>query len=628
MAQFFKKTQTLLLLFLTASFISCSFIGGLKGKSLSATEKLDEDAFERCICIYMCGSTLEGGKGYASKNIAEMLDADIPDDTCVIIQTGGSKVWRDFEISSSELSRFIVDDGELKLIETLPSASMGEPSTLQDFLTFCATRCNAKKMSLVFWDHGTGSNGGVCYDSNYNFDYLSLPELDQALAGFASLGKRLDFVGFDVCLMANYETAAIMSKYADNMIASEEKEPGGGWDYVSLVSEYGNEDFYNSVLESYAQKCQNSKKDYYTLSHIDLTRFGELQAAFSAFCSGELMTNAKRRLQYVDQYAEDSIGFGANSKSEGFSNMIDLAMFARNNGNTAVSQAINNITTCVTGQYRQGAEGISFYYPVATDDEVAAYLQISPSEEYRNFLNIYYQNHSKDENLIEFTDLGTVAENGELHFAITEASLPYIKQVDFVLFQYQVHQEESGEKRVYSMLLGLEDDLVEEAGGGFTTSFGGYWVKWNDNFVPSFDTDHIDAVTTYSIPATCNDEVGVVKFSYDDSNRSFHLLGFIPMDASGLQGRLISINPGDKITILQNGFDRNLKLYTYEVDSFTFDDSIGFSVGKLPEGYYQIYGIITDLYGNEYCTKAMDSKFADGKLTFVQMSDEPAEQNR
>ena len=64
-----------------------------------------------------------------------------------------------------------------------------------------------------------------------------LPSLrEKVCERMARAGVKFDFVGFDACLMATYEMAAHMASYADYMVASEELEPGIGWNYQGWSS--------------------------------------------------------------------------------------------------------------------------------------------------------------------------------------------------------------------------------------------------------------------------------------------------------------------------------------------------------------------------------------------------------
>jgi hypothetical protein len=45
---------------------------------------------------------------------------------------------------------------------------------------------------------------------------------------------KFDILGFDACLMMAFEAVAKFSKYCDYYLASEELEPGHGWDWNAL----------------------------------------------------------------------------------------------------------------------------------------------------------------------------------------------------------------------------------------------------------------------------------------------------------------------------------------------------------------------------------------------------------
>lgn len=104
---------------------------------------------ERTLLIYMCGSNLETKQGLAGKNIDELLAADIPANTRVIIQTGGSKTWRSHNISNNKIQRYEVRNKQLQLLEEHDNASMGSASTFQDFLVWGTKNYGAKENVLV-----------------------------------------------------------------------------------------------------------------------------------------------------------------------------------------------------------------------------------------------------------------------------------------------------------------------------------------------------------------------------------------------------------------------------------------------------------------------------------------------
>ena len=82
------------------------------------------------LLIYMCGSSLETTGGAASANIREMLGARVDDEVNIVIQTGGARKWRGFDIPSDKLTRYSVQNGELVKVGETALANMGESATL------------------------------------------------------------------------------------------------------------------------------------------------------------------------------------------------------------------------------------------------------------------------------------------------------------------------------------------------------------------------------------------------------------------------------------------------------------------------------------------------------------------
>jgi hypothetical protein len=50
----------------------------------------------------------------------------------------------------------------------------------------------------------------------------------------------LDILGFDACLMGNWEAANALQGFATHYLASEKLEPAAGWDYRGLAELVAN----------------------------------------------------------------------------------------------------------------------------------------------------------------------------------------------------------------------------------------------------------------------------------------------------------------------------------------------------------------------------------------------------
>ena len=266
-----------------------------KGKDLTATYNVtvSESAGDNwTIMIYMCGADLESDSsngGLATMDIQEILSVNNqPDDVNIIIETGGAKKWQRYNISASNLSRYHVENKQLVLDEKLSNASMGLQSTFESFLNWGLSEYPADKTGVILWNHG-GALDGCCYDENYSDDSLLNSE---ASAAFKNVFQRhnidkLEFVGYDCCLMQVQDIAEFNSHYFNYMIASEEAESGYGWDYDNWVDDlYADKDtptILKATCDSFLASCGSSSDQ--TLSYLDLTKINDYYTKFEEMSS-------------------------------------------------------------------------------------------------------------------------------------------------------------------------------------------------------------------------------------------------------------------------------------------------------------------------------------------------------
>ena len=141
------------------------------------TDLSTDDGTTWAVYWYLCGSDLESGGGFASCDLFELLETDLPENVTVVIQTGGAEEWQNDFVESSVLQRYVYDSDGLYLVEEQPSASMGDSETLEDFLRFAKDNYPADKTAVVFWNHGGGSVAGASFDELYDYDSLTLAEM-------------------------------------------------------------------------------------------------------------------------------------------------------------------------------------------------------------------------------------------------------------------------------------------------------------------------------------------------------------------------------------------------------------------------------------------------------------------
>lgn len=232
------------------------------------------------IFVYMCGSDLETVDSSGTEDMEEMLQASTGDRVRFVVQTGGAEEWTAGKVDPDKLDRFVIQDGNMEKVDSQPGASMGDGSTLANFLAWGTASYPAANMGLVLWNHGSGSICGVCFDELYEDDSLSLEEVGSALESvYPNMTDSFRFIGFDACLMATVETANLLVPHADYMYASEDTEPGYGWDYTAIGAYLGSHPDADGaalgklICDSYYDACVDCEsEEEATFSCTDLSR--------------------------------------------------------------------------------------------------------------------------------------------------------------------------------------------------------------------------------------------------------------------------------------------------------------------------------------------------------------------
>ena len=260
------------------------------------------------ILMYMCGTDLQSD---CVNDLYEMCAAEIPDNVTVVVQAGGASQWDDSRLRANRINRFTIVDYDFSDVTVCAWQNMGTQDTLEDYLNWAVSTYPADRYMLVFWNHGGGSNSGVCFDETADYDGLTIHEINDALYNFteANPGFHLDVIGFDACLMATYEMAAHMQYYADFMVASEELEPGLGWNYAWLDALGENpaldaQGIGVAIADAYMEAClDENPDDYLSMSVLYLPAMEYLVSTMETYAAylsqaldaGQLSTFSRAR---------------------------------------------------------------------------------------------------------------------------------------------------------------------------------------------------------------------------------------------------------------------------------------------------------------------------------------------
>ncbi|MCQ2471558.1 MAG: clostripain-related cysteine peptidase [Clostridia bacterium] len=326
------------------------------------------------VMVYMCGTDLESKYGMATKDLKEMLSAQISDKVNVIVETGGCKQWKNSSISSSKNQIFKVQTGGLKILEKdAGTAAMTDPQNLTSFIKYCDKKFPADRNILILWDHGGGSLAGYGYDEKHP-SASSMP-LSKMNAALKAANVNFDFIGFDACLMATLETALVCGNYADYLIGSEETEPGTGWYYKNWLTQLSNNtsistvDLGKTIIDDYQAACASQAGATITLSLTDLAEMaGTIPEAFRDFSTSTNKLISSDDYKKVSDARAGVRQFSAQNKI----NQIDLADFAQRVGTKEAKALENAIHGCV--KYNRSTtsrcNGLSIFFPYETTSNV------------------------------------------------------------------------------------------------------------------------------------------------------------------------------------------------------------------------------------------------------------------
>ena len=385
------------------------------------------------LLVYLLGSNLESMGNAGTTNLLEMLAAQGSAYTRVIITTGGAdKRDPDGLVPSwKTVKRFELANGALKELADLGARDMDSSDTLQDFLIWGVRTYPAERTMLALWDHGSGYYG-YGGDENYPGEgkMMSLPAMSAALQGFkAATGITLDYIGFDACLMATLEVAKAVQPYARYLGASQELEPGTGWDWKSVIETAARQpapslpEFGQIVATAFHDKQLRERpegspipplSDYVTFSIIDLARLPPLlerleqwaSAVHAHYDSGAKRANANggvfwpptfaaalprtkampgtllaegdaaiERWKQVAMARVRTTTFGYEPDAKDALDLVDLRQFAAllstdgiaSGPQAALNQALQDaIVFNITGPQARNASGLSIYFPLRT----------------------------------------------------------------------------------------------------------------------------------------------------------------------------------------------------------------------------------------------------------------------
>ena len=579
---------------------------------------------------YICGSDLESNYASASHDLQELINAKIPDNVSVLIQAGGTTRWQNAVVQSGQTNLFLYNSTGLHEIETMPDSDMGDSDTLASFLLYGRLNFEADHRVFIFWDHGGGSVFGLCQDERTN-NTLSLNEVRDAFVSVYDANPEnppFEMVGFDTCLMGTYEMANTLYGLSRYMVASEEVEPGNGWEYTGLLTALGKnpamggDAFGKVICDTYFAGCETvMTEDTATLSVVDLSKMPALRKAYENFGIEALKLSAEDPRQFFStfgRHAKRAENYGGNTREKGYFDMLDIGDLARRS-QQLLPQTSNNLLSAISdavvykvrGVYRDRGTGLSAFYPYdgqAGMFNMYAKIKSAPLPQKYLYYHLLSGELPLDAEVLLNTEIVqepvvspedrnkifTVEDLENTPIQIDSKNNAYVqltKEQTEILSNVVCNLAYVDEENDLILYVGSDANIeLDWEKGFFRDHFNGTWPMLDGHPVYVEVTANDDNYNLYSIPIKLNGTRANLEVAYDRKKSTYKILGVRGVSGHGMSDKnLIKLKAGDEITTLHYGMSisGDDKDFTeVAVETFRIGDGPRFEVEEIADGEY------------------------------------------
>ena len=604
--------------------------------------------------------------GYASSDLKEMLEGVLSDKIRIIVQTGGSAAWKNPQINPNRSQRFIIDTDGMRLLEDNHFVNMGDPESLSDFFRFCEEAAPADHKMVIFWNHGGGAFG-YASDDLYGGDSLTMTELREAFAAVYDADPEnpaFELIGFDACLMASMETTEALHGFGRYLAASEEIEPGYGWDHTVWLQELSERPSLNGA--QVGKSIADSYIDFYARRNIQLEQLGassevtfsildinESHKVYEQFCDlADIMLKDSiddiGTLVTMGRAANDTVRFADSSydifNMIDFSNLIENLQEAYPEETAAIMETLQQaVVYNRSTKAMNGAGGIAVYFPtsvpnadslvyfldylenICANDSIRAlyYYKVSGclNEELQSYASSLGYGRAEQ---LDNTPLRNLQyENLEIDGTQAAMLLPEVPSslIQNVTFYLGKFQEDS-------IVNYGEDALVKIEDGRLVSTFDGSWICMDGHALPLEKLDNADGVSRYRTKVEYNGTDSYMMLAVDEENSKADILGIYDMedglDTVVMANRNIKhVQVGDKLRIIYNedGLDVGAQTKHYG-PKFTYQADTKITYQSVENGSYMAVFVMYDMRGDAFYSPIVQYEIQGGKIVSAEHRDD------
>ena len=295
------------------------------------------------------------------------------------------------------------DQFNSELIQEFGQTNMSDPQTLTKYIVDAIGKFPADHVCLVMNSHGGGFTGAMADDDAS--DAMPIPQMREALEKAQEItGKKIDIIGFDACLMSEYEVAYEFKNIADIMLASEESENGPGWKYNNMLGGKSFSKAVKMIQDSSLYKIdvgpkefakvvvdinRENNEDIPTFSAIDLSKMTELKDSLNNFAKAVRASDDKESVKSAILASEHYGGGWAP-----YCDIRDIGHIADNiikgSSDDKLKEAANDIKeklemavmhNAVNPQEHPNSQGLSIFAPTTKGSVTSNYTELKFAQE-------------------------------------------------------------------------------------------------------------------------------------------------------------------------------------------------------------------------------------------------------
>lgn len=452
---------------------------------------------KQVLMLYMVGSNLESERGLASADIKEIQESGFDEENFqILICTGGAAYWWNDSISPDECAVYEVHgDSGLSKVTVLDTDNMAETASLTAFMDFVYENYEADSYSMILWNHGGGAVIGYGGDENHSYDMLSLYELDEAFADARLIreGKKLEWIGFDACLMGMLEVANTCAPYAGYLVASEGMALDDGWNYSFLTricnsNVFSKEAVGREIVKSYGEYYTESKTYMpdYTLACLDLSKTEQVVDKLESFILVAEPDLKDGMYSVLAKERDQTKAFGIADTSTNY-DIVDLYHLAERFAKiypkeaTELQEAVEEMVICEETNVAD-AHGIAIYFPYNNKENVTEWLdeysRIGFSETYVDFVKRFSEILTGNSLAVwNMSDMEVIKdEEKEYSISLTPEQVKNYAHATFGIWESAKEWKED----CYVMWLSSSDAVLDEKNTVQVTENGKHFILSDD----------------------------------------------------------------------------------------------------------------------------------------------------